>query len=172
MHTPMAQIATSLAILITGLISLGASAAEIDVPPGHVLALSLDASGVQIYDCKTDATAGYVWVFRAPEASLTNKEGQLVARHYAGPTWESKEDGSKIQGTRLASTASLSPGAIAQLLLSATVLKTGKTFGDVSFIQRVRTVGGSAPATGCDTNTLGAELKVPYTASYLFFRKS
>jgi hypothetical protein len=43
-------------------------------------------------------------------------------------------------------------------------------FGSVTFIQRVNTVGGSAPATGCDATAQGTQLRVPYTASYLFFR--
>ncbi len=148
-----------------------AFASAIDVPSGNERELSLSARGVQIYDCVMAPTGSYGWTFKAPEATLFSREGEIVATHYAGPTWESTGDGSKIKGTRVASEPSLSAGAIPQLLLSATVLAPGKTFGRVTFIQRVKTVGGSAPTSGCDATTSGSELRVPYTAVYRFFEK-
>jgi hypothetical protein len=39
----------------------------------------------------------------------------------------------------------------------------------VTSIQRVNTVGGSAPANGCDAATVGQEARVHYTADYRFF---
>jgi hypothetical protein len=148
-----------------------ALASAIDVPPGNERELSLNARGVQIYHCQMDASGSYAWAFTAPEATLFDREGEIVATHFAGPTWQSTADGSKIKGTRIASEPSLSLGAIPQLLLSATVLAPGKTFGHVTFIQRVKTVGGSAPASGCDANASGAEVRVPYTATYRFYQK-
>jgi hypothetical protein len=155
----------------SALLASGSWAAAIDVPPGHGRELTLFARGVQIYSCVTAPTAGFGWTFKAPDANLLNREGAIVATHYSGPTWESTVDGSKIKGTRVASEPSSSPGAIPQLLLSATVLAPGRTFGRAAFIQRVDTVGGSAPSTGCDATTQGAELRVPYTATYRFFEK-
>jgi hypothetical protein len=35
-------------------------------------------------------------------------------------------------------------------------------------VQRVATVGGLPPATGCDASTVGAVARVPYTATYCF----
>jgi hypothetical protein len=147
-----------------------AMASAIDVPAGRQLELKLEATGVQIYDCLASPAGPYAWTFKAPEATLVNTAGEMVARHYAGPRWESVKDASTVEGTRLASEASLSPGAITQLLLSTVVVKPGAMFGSVTFIQRVNTVGGSAPATGCDATAQGTQLRVPYTASYLFFR--
>jgi hypothetical protein len=41
-----------------------------------------------------------------------------------------------------------------------------------TFIQRLNTNGGSAPATGCSASTdVGEQTLVPYTADYYFFRK-
>jgi hypothetical protein len=155
----------------SALASPGVLASPIDVPPGNERELSLGARGVQIYDCLMAPTGSFGWTFKAPEATLFNREGDMVATHYAGPTWESTEDGSKIKGTRVALEPSLRLGSIPQLLLSATVLAPGKTFGRVTFIQRVKTVGGSAPSAGCDSTTEGAELRVPYTATYRFYEK-
>ncbi len=45
----------------------------------------------------------------------------------------------------------------------------GKMSG-VTFIQRLETTGGLAPATGCDATTVGAGARVPYTAAYYFLK--
>src|SRR4029078_9780894 len=42
-------------------------------------------------------------------------------------------------------------------------------FSDVTYVQRVNTTGGVAPATGCDSTTVTMETKVPYTADYYFY---
>jgi hypothetical protein len=39
----------------------------------------------------------------------------------------------------------------------------------IDWVQRVRTSGGLAPATGCDAAHAGAVVRVPYTATYCFF---
>jgi hypothetical protein len=39
----------------------------------------------------------------------------------------------------------------------------------VSSIQRINTKGGKAPASGCDVGHAGQEVRVPYSAEYLFF---
>jgi hypothetical protein len=42
-----------------------------------------------------------------------------------------------------------------------------------TFIQRLNTKGGVAPADGCSTSAeVGAQALVPYTADYFFYRKS
>lgn len=42
----------------------------------------------------------------------------------------------------------------------------------VSYIQRLETVGGLAPASGCDAEHVGAVLRVPYEAVYYFYKPS
>jgi len=42
----------------------------------------------------------------------------------------------------------------------------------VTFVQRVKTGGGKAPASGCDAANAGREVRVPYTAEYFFYRGS
>ena len=69
------------------------------------------------------------------------------------------------------------PDAIAWLLVQASGAATGPTGGDrltkTTFIQRVNTVGGLAPATGCSTfEDLGRKAFVPYSADYFFYKKS
>jgi hypothetical protein len=48
----------------------------------------------------------------------------------------------------------------------------GKTMTKVTFVQRLNTNGGSAPADGCLVpGDVGKQTLVPYTADYYFFRK-
>ncbi len=41
---------------------------------------------------------------------------------------------------------------------------------DVSYIQRLDTVGGLAPSSGCDAAHVGAIARVDYKATYFFSR--
>jgi hypothetical protein len=126
------------------------------------------AVGVQIYVCTqspTDPTV-FTWTFKAPEAVLFDADGNVVGIHYAGPTWES-ESGSIVKGAVLQRAAS--PNTIPWLLLTKTFSEGPGIFADVTYIQRVNTTGGAAPATA-DASQLGQELRVPYTAEYYFYR--
>jgi hypothetical protein len=60
-------------------------------------------------------------------------------------------------------------GAIAWLLLSAKSSQGRGVFGNVKSIQRVSTVGGKAPASGCDAAAVGAAARVEYQAVYFFY---
>ena len=134
------------------------------------LAFVLAASGVQEYTCN-----GTAWVFIAPDAQLyplhaDADDGDAVGHHYAGPTWEWYEDGSTVVAAKKAG-ATVDPTAIPWLLLTAK--SHGANDGrmsDITSIQRLETVGGNAPATGCDADHVGAAANVPYTAHYYFYR--
>jgi hypothetical protein len=141
--------------------------ANLRAPAGESLVRTLWADGVQVYECRAKgADSGFPeWVFVAPEANLTDAGGTLVGHHSAGPTWEAG-DGSKVVGVVKAKVDAPDAGAIAWLLLATH--STGKPglFAKVSSIQRVATVGGAMPATGCGTATVGKQVRVPYQAQY------
>ena len=69
----------------------------------------------------------------------------------------------------MASYPSPDPTAIPWLLLKAATHAGTGAFADVTFIQRLDTVGGVAPSTGCDAAHLGTEVLVPYRSSYFFY---
>jgi len=136
---------------------------SVQVPPGHKVAFHTYALGVQIYRWN-----GASWAFVAPEANLYashNFRGK-VGTHYAGPTWESNS-GSNVVGRRLAG-CSVDPTAIDWLKLEAISTDGPGIFDGVTYIQRVNTVGGKAPAT--PGAFVGAEARVPYTTEYYFYR--
>jgi Protein of unknown function (DUF3455) len=72
--------------------------------------------------------------------------------------------------------AFVAPGAIAWLLLQVVGAQNGPTGGDrliaSTFVQRLNTAGGLAPATCNSTSDVGNTAFVPYTADYFFFRKN
>jgi hypothetical protein len=138
--------------------------------PGESLRLVTPAKGVQIYECRArkDATNVYDWTFVAPKADLFDARGRHVGSHYAGPHWQSK-DGSKIVGEVKARLDAPNGDAIPWLLLAATSVGAEGAFSGVTSIQRVNTVGGTAPKTGCSPSAAGAMARVAYTADYYFF---
>jgi Protein of unknown function (DUF3455) len=140
---------------------------ELAAPKGHRLAFSLTATGDQIYVCQA-GPAGQppAWTLKAPDADLF-RFGRLFGTHYAGPTWEAR-DGSTVVAARLAS-ASVDAAAIPWLLLEATQ-HTGDGFmSEVTYIQRLDTVGGLAKASGCDADHVGETSSIEYSARYAFF---
>lgn len=46
----------------------------------------------------------------------------------------------------------------------------GTALSQTTFIQRVKTAGGVAPASGCDETNYGKQVLVPYTTDYYFYR--
>ena len=138
-------------------------------PPGQVVYLEALATGVQIYECSQKADSTYEWAFKSPEASLTTRSGQYLGKHYAGPTWEST-DGSSVVGEVKARDPGPISSAIPWLLLAAKANRGSGVFGSARSIQRVSTNGGLAPLEPCDATRLHAVARVPYTASYYFYR--
>ena len=140
---------------------------SIRVEEGNKLAFHTYARGVQIYRWN-GVTAK--WDFVAPVASLFAEENYHgeVATHYVGPTWESKS-GSKVVGRRVLGTGCTpDQTAIPWLLLEKVSNQGPGIFGSVTFIQRVNTTGGNAPA---EPGTVDGEVKeVGYTAEYYFYR--
>jgi Protein of unknown function (DUF3455) len=155
--------------------SSSSSACSGDMPPalaapaGNELAFEFLAEGVQIYSCAGPAAGSPAWAFQAPEATLTDRRGQMAGTHGAGPTWKAL-DGSSVVGAKVEG-ATPDPSAIPWLLLRASSHAGGAgRMADVTFVQRLQTAGGNAPSEGCSSATVGAVARVPYRAVYCFYR--
>jgi hypothetical protein len=158
-----------LASIDSSLSKLPTIPAALAVPEGNRLGFVLYGDGVQIYDCKLGAAGALAWVFRAPEADLL-WHGHVVGTHYVGPTWEGR-DGSTVVGTRV-NGVSVDASAIPWLLLQGTAHTGSGPMAKVTYIQRLETVGGLAPTSGCDDAHAGAVAEVEYTATYAFYEAS
>jgi hypothetical protein len=140
---------------------------QIMPPTGNSPILTVHAKGDQIYQCSLNGGA-YSWQLQAPDAKLFDEQGNVVGHHYSGPIWEYKE-GSRVVGKVLNKINIAPESSISWLLVKVVAHKGNGLFSDVSFINRINTHGGLAPLSGCDSNQLGGEKRVAYTADYIFY---
>jgi len=143
---------------------------NLKVPAGQEVLLKALGKGSQVYVCK--AASGdadrFEWVLARPDAGLFDESGARIGKHFAGPTWEAV-DGSRVTGQMQQRANAPSANAVPWLLIKATSNHGSRTFARVTYIQRVDTVGGQAPADGCDKSRAGSEAPVDYQASYYFY---
>jgi hypothetical protein len=140
---------------------------QLQPPAGEQLLLQVHAKGDQIYTCKGDA-AQFAWALKAPDAQLFDKDGKPFGKHFAGPSWEAK-DGSRVVGKAAANVPSPEPDSVPWLLVNIVSHEGTGVLSPATSIQRLNTKGGKAPATGCDAAHAGQELRVAYSADYLFY---
>ena len=128
------------------------------------LVLQARGEGVQIYTCTKDAD--WVWKLKAPDATLFDQDGKAIGRHFAGPTWR-LNDGSEVQGKVLE--VRQQPGTIPWLILAGHSTGGEGRLSHIDVVRRTNTQGGLAPSSGCDAAHPGAEVRIPYSATYSFF---
>jgi len=174
--------------------------ANLNVPTGHTAYLVGHATGTQDYICMpcpnaittaaTCPTSGFAWAFFGPQATLLNDGDQQIITHFlspnpqesnkARPTWQHSRDTSTVWGNKIANASNVSdptfvaPNSIDWFLLQVVGSQSGPTGGALltptTYIQRLNTSGGVAPATVCDQSMVGKMSLVPYTANYFFYK--
>ena len=161
-------VAGSIALAGAGLAQGIATVATGDIlsNAGETAVLTVQAAGVQIYECRAGADGKLAWAFREPRAELT-VAGKTVGRHYAGPIWE-HGDGSIIKGAPKARAEAPEAGAIPWLKLAGIEGKGTGVLEGVTTILRTNTKGG-ALAGACDAP--GRTQEQPYTSDYVFLKK-
>jgi hypothetical protein len=161
------------ALFVTASTVLSFSAAAQQIPPqlqpsaGEQLLLQVHARGDQVYICKEGATE-FSWGLKAPDAQLFDKDGKPFGKHFAGPSWEAN-DGSRVTGKAVANVPSPDADSIPWLLVNVVSHEGSGVLSRTTSIQRLNTKGGKAPASGCDSVAGGKEVRVPYSADYLFY---
>ncbi len=146
----------------------------VKVPAGHRVAMETIGVGQITYECRAKANmaGAFEWVFVGPDAVLNARDGKVLGRYYGPPaTWEAS-DGSKFTGAQVA-VAPAAPGSIPLQLVKANPAwsKDGKgSFEGVSFVQRVATKGGVAPASSCAADSVGKKEIVRYQADYILWK--
>ena len=170
----------------------------IHVDDGNEVFLVGHGVGTQNYVCTTSAASvsGFAFSLFTPEATLFDNAGEQLITHFFSPnddprlgppergtirvTWEDSRDSSRVWAALLEQSTEapfVRPDAVAWLKLQTKGVAAGPDGGDrltkTTFIQRVNTVGGLAPATGCSTfEDVGRRAFVPYSADYFFYRQS
>ncbi|MFL6446692.1 MAG: DUF3455 domain-containing protein [Bryobacteraceae bacterium] len=157
---------------------------------GYVCLPSGTGSGASwtVNNARPEATL-FTNVFGAAFQIITHFQSPVENPNDVGPkpprfgdaTWQSSLDSSRVwaQKTNAVHAGSdgscPNTGAIDCLLLQTIGSEQGPLGGSIlsktTFVQRLNTNGGSAPATGCSTaNDVGRQALVPYSADYFFFR--
>lgn len=158
-----------LTTLVVGGMLAGCAVKGVEPSASEVPLMRVAAQGVQIYECRAVQGGMPAWAFVAPEADLFDGSGRLIGRHGAGPFWR-HEDGSGFTGSVLSRADAPRAHAIPWLLLAAKT-EGGRSgaFERVSSVQRLNTVGGVAPGSGCTASTLGQQVRMAYRADYVMF---
>jgi hypothetical protein len=166
-------VVASAALLVAPIALLSFSVAAQEVPEqlrppaGEQLMLRVHAKGDQIYVCKGDG-GQFGWTLKAPDAQLFDADGKAFGKHFAGPSWEAA-DGSRVTGKAVANVPSPDADSIAWLLVNIVSHEGNGVLSRATSIQRINTKGGKAPASGCDAAHTGNEVRVAYSADYLFY---
>ena len=167
---------------------------NLEPPEGHEVYLAGYAVGTQNYICMPAQTAsGVAWRFLGPQATLfrtvSGDERQQLATHYlsvnpaenlARPTWQHSIDSSRFWGKVKAASNDqnfVEPGAIDWLLVERAGDEPGPIgagiLAQATYIHRLNTSGGIAPAVGCtEAGQIGTLALVPYSTDYFFYRAS
>jgi hypothetical protein len=174
---------------------------NLEVPQGNTLYLKGEAKGTQNYVCAPSAKSptGFAFKLFTPQATLFlplnftgNEFTHQIITHFFSPnpdpldngairaTWQSSLDTSTVWAATVPDGASndqrfVKLGAVDWLLLERKGTQRGPTGGEnlsqTTFVQRLNTDGGLAPATGCSLpEHVGATAFVPYTADYFFYK--
>jgi uncharacterized protein DUF3455 len=136
-------------------------------PANEQQVLQLHAKGDQVYSCKVDGPQPG-WTLKAPDAQLFDKDGKVFGKHFAGPSWQAS-DGSRVAGKAAANAPSPEEDSIPWLLVKVVSREGEGVLARVTSVQRINTKGGKAPASGCDAEHAGQEVRVAYSADYVFF---
>ncbi len=140
---------------------------QLQPPANEKLLFKVHAKGDQVYACQGDA-AQFAWTLKAPDAQLFDKDGKPFGKHFAGPSWEAS-DGSRVTGKAVANAPSPDLASIPWLLVNVVSHDGRGVLSSATTIQRLNTKGGKAPASGCDASHVGREVRVSYSADYLFY---
>jgi Protein of unknown function (DUF3455) len=144
--------------------------AAVQVPAGNKVVLETVGTGQITYECRAKANMpnAFEWVFVGPDAKLLDRKGKEIGKYFGPPaTWQAA-DGSKVTATQLA-VAPAQAGAIPLQLVKANPAMGEGAMKGVSYIQRVATQGGVAPAKTCDAGMQSAKEIVKYQADYIFW---
>jgi uncharacterized protein DUF3455 len=155
------------------------------------------ADGTQNYVCKPSG-AGFAYILFTPEATLFNGHDKQLITHYFSPNPEEANTDPRVDGNLMiratwqhldtstiwakvhqnpTGVAIVDKDSIAWLLLDVVGHLDGPTGGttlsQTRFVQRVNTIGGNPPSTGCASLAdVGKEAFVHYKADYFFWKKA
>lgn len=145
--------------------------ASLRVPAGHQAVLEAHSNGRLVYECQAVKRSPYEyeWLVRTADIDLTDARGDSI-KHKPGAraSWAHR-DGSAAQSREFVEVANGSHNLPLQTYKVEPTAAAG-ALHNISYVQRLHTVGGWVAATPCTSAQLGMRVTVPYEADYVFWR--
>ncbi len=141
------------------------------VPTGHQAVLQAHSAGKLLYECQAIKRSPfeYEWLVRNPDIDLTDTRGDSI-KHKPGAraSWAHR-DGSTALAREFVEVANGSHNLPLQTYKVEPAATPG-ALQNISYVQRLRTVGGWVSVSPCTSAQLGMRVTVPYEADYIFWR--
>lgn len=162
-------------LLVMGSVPAVEATAQLpSIAAGEAIVAAFHAEGAQVYECKPDTSNKSAsrpdfstWQFREPIATLI-LDGKSIGRHFAGPNW-GHIDGSGVRAKVSASAPAATPSDIPHLQLEVVEHRGDGILTNVTAVRRINTKGGMLQGP-CEI--AGSYRSVPYSADYVFLRRS
>jgi len=137
-------------------------------PRNAALDLTLIGTGHQQFQCSSDSK-GYFWRFVAPEVTLRDETGRVLARQGVDFAFIAL-DGSRLKAKIVASSARSWNSQMKDVLFETTPhgLVRGK-LTPYHWVRRTDAEGG-IPLRACSKTALGQFIRIPFRATYRFYR--
>jgi len=162
--------------------NLGPAAGRVAAPPDHHVLFTTAGRGVLVYTARpiAGAPAQIEWVESGAQEYLVDDvglqpnmgfegRGDTLGTRQGGGVWQVK-DGSTLTTEVTASVDAPVRGAASWLLMTARAGPREGLLSDVSYVQRIATVGGG-PSPDAASAEPGAHLRASYRAMYVFYGK-
>lgn len=184
-NSPFGRLSRSLFVLIGSAALLGACGYRplqpyntqkdlpeaVRVPEGHQAVLEATSNGRLLYECQAVKRAPYEyeWLMRNVSVDLTDTYGGTVMhKPGARASWVHR-DGSSVMAREFSEVANGSSNLPLQRYAAQSSGVPG-ALHNITYVQRLRTVGGWISSTPCTSAQLGMRMTVPYEADYIFWR--
>jgi hypothetical protein len=143
---------------------------DIRVPAGHQAVLEARGVGQLQYECQATSRSPwqYAWLPRDRSIELRDTSNNAITLARSARSWVHR-DGSELAVREFVEVDNGAPNLpLQRARVEATTLPGA--LHNISYIQRIRTLGGVPSVRNCSAAELGMRVSVPYEADYVFWR--
>lgn len=144
--------------------------ADIRVPAGHQAVLEARGVGQLQYECQATNRSPwqYAWLARDRSIELRDSANSSITLMRSARSWVHR-DGSELLVREFVEVDNGNPNLPLQRAQVEPTTLPG-ALHNISYIQRIHTVGGMPTVRNCSAAELGMRVSVPYEADYVFWR--
>jgi hypothetical protein len=145
---------------------------DIRVPAGHQAVLEARGVGQLQYECQATSRSPwqYAWLPRDRSIELRDSFNNAITLARSARSWVHR-DGSELAVREFVEVDNGAPNLPLQRARVEPTTLPG-ALHNISYIQRIRTLGGVPSVRNCSAAELGMRVSVPYEADYVFWRQA